>query len=357
MSPCGSVSAISSALPSITVCVPVYNVERYLRECLDSIIEQDYSRFDIVLVDDGSSDGSGAICDQYASKYSDRVRVIHKVNEGPLLARRDAVALATGDYVMCIDSDDMLMPGALAVVAEAIGATGADVVKFGLTRDKDARPEQSAALPVGARCVAEEKSEKLRALCCSTAGAENSMCSKAVRRACIGADVDFAEFGGIKFAEDFLQTVVVYDRAETFCSVDAPLYYYRPGVGVTRAYNPRFYSDVCRCLTFAENYAAQWEREYKCDGLLAGLAACRLDSASQYAEWLASRGDKAGLGALRSSEDFARCATAPGADELLRFDRRLVVGALKRGLYPLIAAVAKAREIKVGTRKSARYGA
>lgn len=348
MSPCGSVSANSSALPSITVCVPVYNVELYLRECLDSIIEQDYSRFDIVLVDDGSSDDSGAICDQYAGKYSDRVRVVHKVNEGPLLARRDAVALATGDYVMCVDSDDMLMPGALSAVAEAIGATGADVVKFGLTRDKDVLPEQSAASHADAHCTSDEKTEKLRALCRSTAGAENSMCSKAVRRACVGADVDFSEFGGVKFAEDFLQTVVVYDRAETFCSVDVPLYYYRPGTGVTRAYNPRFYSDVCRCLTFAENYAAQWEREYKCDGLLAGLAACRLDSASQYAEWMASRGDTAGLDALSSSADFIRCVATAGSNELLRFDRRLVIGALKKGLYPLVAAVAKARVFKAG---------
>ena len=82
--------------PSITVCVPVYNVERYLQECLDSIFSQDYPRFDVVMVDDGSTDCSGEICDEYVSRYPQRAFVVHKDNEGPLLARRDGFARAAG---------------------------------------------------------------------------------------------------------------------------------------------------------------------------------------------------------------------------------------------------------------------
>lgn len=122
---------------SITVCVPVYNVERYLRECLDSIFSQDYPHFDVVMVDDGSTDGSGAICDEYAAKNPQRAFVVHKDNEGLLLARRDGFARAAGQYVMCVDSDDMLLPGALSAVAAAVAGTGADLVRFGFTRDKD----------------------------------------------------------------------------------------------------------------------------------------------------------------------------------------------------------------------------
>ncbi len=333
--------------PSITVCVPVYNVECYLRECLESIFSQDYPRFDVVMVDDGSTDGSGAICDEYAEKKSQRAFVVHKDNEGPLLARRDGFARAAGQYVMCVDSDDMLLPGALSAVAAAVDKTGADVVRFGFTR------EAGAAGPSGDYSSCEfypagEKPAMLRAICCTTSGSENPMCFKALRRECVGANVDFSEFKGLTFAEDFLQTLTVYDCAETFCFLDATLYYYRPGSGITRAYNPHFYRDVCHCLDVAEGFARRWEADYSCDGLMEGLAACRLDSAAQYAEWMASRVDKVGLEGLRTSDDFVRCTGDRGALSILRFDRRLVIAALRHGVYPLVTAVAKARAARAG---------
>lgn len=159
---------------TITVCVPVYNVERYLCECLDSIFSQNYADFDVVLVDDGSTDSSGAICDEYAARYPQQALVFHKDNEGLLLARRDGFALAAGDYVMCVDSDDALVPGALALVAATAAKTSADVVRFGFTR------EESEAVPVESSIPfklysAEEKPSILSVLCRSTSGSENPM--------------------------------------------------------------------------------------------------------------------------------------------------------------------------------------
>lgn len=331
---------------SVTVCVPVYNVEKYLGECLDSIFSQDYDRFDVVIIDDGSTDGSGAICDEYARRYPQRATVVHKDNEGPLLARRDGLARAAGQYVMCVDSDDMLVPDALAAVAAAVEQTGADVVRFLPTREK------TSVVPPDSEVLyqyygSDEKSEMLRRLCCSTSGSENPMWFKAIRRECVGADVDFSSFKGLTFAEDFLQTLTVYDRAETFCFLDATLYYYRLGSGITRSYNPHFYRDVCRCLDVAERFAQRWEQDYSCDGLMSGLAACRLDSAAQYAEWMATQRDEGGLDALRQSCDFSKCTDDKNAVALLRFDRRLVIAALRRGTYPLIAVVAKIRAARV----------
>lgn len=336
--------APSSGL-TITVCVPVYNVERYLCECLDSIFSQNYADFDVVLVDDGSTDSSGAICDEYAARYPQQALVFHKDNEGLLLARRDGFALAAGDYVMCVDSDDALVPGALALVAATAAKTRADVVRFGFTR------EESEAVPVESSIPfklysAEEKPSILSALCRSTSGSENPMWFKAIRRSCVGVDVDFSKFKGLTFAEDFLQTLTVYDRAQTFCFINASLYYYRPGSGITRAYDPHFYCDVCRCLDEGEGYARRWEREYGCNDLMVGLAACRLDSGAQYAEWMASQGDTVGLDDLLASRDFARCLTTSGAGKLLRFDRRLVLWALRWRAYPIIASIAMARAAK-----------
>lgn len=144
----------------------------------------------------------------------------------------------------------------------------------------------------------------------------------------------------------FARVVTVYDRAQTFCFINASLYYYRPGSGITRAYDPHFYCDVCRCLDVGEGYARRWEREYGCNDLMVGLAACRLDSGAQYAEWMASQGDTVGLDDLLASRDFARCLTTSGAGKLLRFDRRLVLWALRWRAYPIIASIAMARAAK-----------
>ena len=93
--------------PLISVIVPVYNTEEYLRRCLDSIAQQTYTNLEIICVDDGSSDGSGAILDEYAAKDS-RFVVIHKQNAGQAAARNDALAIAKGQWVANVDSDDAL---------------------------------------------------------------------------------------------------------------------------------------------------------------------------------------------------------------------------------------------------------
>lgn len=90
-----------------SVVIPVYNVEKYLRECVDSILGQSFADFELILVNDGSKDGSGAICDEYAEKDS-RVKVIHKENGGLSDARNVGTEAACGEYVVYIDSDDYI---------------------------------------------------------------------------------------------------------------------------------------------------------------------------------------------------------------------------------------------------------
>lgn len=91
----------------ISVIVPVYNVEHYLNRCVDSILAQTYSDLEILLVDDGSTDNSGAICDAYARQDA-RVQVIHKKNAGQAAARNDAIDIARGSYLGFVDSDDFI---------------------------------------------------------------------------------------------------------------------------------------------------------------------------------------------------------------------------------------------------------
>lgn len=117
----------------VSVIVPVYNVERYIKECLDSLISQSYKNIEIILIDDGSIDNSGQICDVYASKYNN-LKVIHKDNEGLGFARNTGLKNASGDFIMFMDSDDYLDSDLIEVLVDEIKSFGADVCKSGFRR-------------------------------------------------------------------------------------------------------------------------------------------------------------------------------------------------------------------------------
>ena len=103
----------------ISVIVPVYNVEKYLRKCVDSILNQTYADFELLLVDDGSTDGCPQICDDYAARDS-RVRVIHKSNGGLISARNEGILAARGDYVCILDGDDWALENMLQFIHDTV---------------------------------------------------------------------------------------------------------------------------------------------------------------------------------------------------------------------------------------------
>ena len=113
--------------PEISVIVPVYKAEKYLHRCVDSILAQTFTKFELILVDDGSPDGSGALCDEYAQKDS-RVRVIHKENGGVASARQCGIDNATGTYTIHADPDDWVEPTMLEELYNKAIAENADMV-------------------------------------------------------------------------------------------------------------------------------------------------------------------------------------------------------------------------------------
>lgn len=116
----------------ISIIIPIYNVEHYLKRCLDSVINQNYDDLQIILVDDGSTDGSGLICDEYCKKDS-RIQVVHKENGGLSDARNVGLNIAFGDYIMFIDSDDYVSKDFCSCSISDANKTGADIVIFGYT--------------------------------------------------------------------------------------------------------------------------------------------------------------------------------------------------------------------------------
>lgn len=107
-------------MPKISVIVPVYGGEKYLGECIESILGQTFKDFELLLLDDGSPDRSGEICDEYARRDG-RIRVIHKENEGINATRRRGVHEAKGEWVAFCDDDDTMVPDALESLYASVG--------------------------------------------------------------------------------------------------------------------------------------------------------------------------------------------------------------------------------------------
>ena len=146
----------------ISVIVPVYKTEPWLRPCVDSILAQTFSDLEIILVDDGSPDGCGAICDEYAAQDA-RVRVIHKENGGLVSAWKTGVQAAAGEYVGFVDSDDWIDPDFFESLHSAAAELGADVVVGERVEER----EGHSAVLTREKTVIYRGQEQIRQLICS----------------------------------------------------------------------------------------------------------------------------------------------------------------------------------------------
>ena len=201
-----------------SVLIPVYNVDSYLKKCLDSIINQDFDDYEIIIVDDGSTDKSSALCDEYMEYYSDKITVIHKKNEGLMLARRDAIRLAKGDYFIFVDSDDYVSNSLFSTLNEAIEKTDADMVIYNYCKfydsDYDYREEQK--FPVHDGYLFNESNKKklyemfvLNHIFCN-------MWAKAVKRTVVDINADYGEYRANK-CEDVIQSFSLFTSAKKNC--------------------------------------------------------------------------------------------------------------------------------------------
>lgn len=119
--------------PLLSVVIPVYHVEKYIRQCLDSVLAQTYTNMEIIIVDDGGTDGSLAICQGYARK-DERIRIITQENGGPSKARNAGVKYSTGDFITFIDSDDFIHPDMFSVMLSFFEKHNVDIISCSSTR-------------------------------------------------------------------------------------------------------------------------------------------------------------------------------------------------------------------------------
>lgn len=181
--------------PWFSIILPVYNVQDYLDRCVKSVENQSFQDFEMILVDDGSTDTSGALCDTLAEKYAN-ISVLHKPNGGLASARNAGLAAAKGKYIWWVDSDDWIEPGALETLYGVTATREPELVKFNYNRVE----QQTVAVHTNVKpgSYAEDETEQLRELAFRSAG-------KYVLSACTHIySRDFLQGNGLQFVSERL---------------------------------------------------------------------------------------------------------------------------------------------------------
>lgn len=207
-----------------SVVIPVYNSEKYLKECLDSVLEQSFSDYEIILVDDGSTDSSGKICDDFVLNCPEKIRVIHNANSGPLLTRQAGVKLSNGEYIYIMDSDDRICKELLEKVYAVIVKHRPDMVCIDYKRINKYGAEilsKKSKFFVNGFIPLNEFRQKF------SLGLINTMWSKIIKKDCININADYISQKWIYLGEDMLQGIDIIDHISSVYYIDEQLYEYR----------------------------------------------------------------------------------------------------------------------------------
>lgn len=211
-----------------SVIIPVFNQKQYLRDCVESILNQSFLSYEIILVDDGSTDGSSSICDQFLTFKN--VSVIHKPNQGQLSARLAGIAKARGEYCVFVDSDDLLQKDALKVINGYLSRKKYDCVIIGIAKVFNGKEVWNSSKDVKEMRYLEKGRELYRTLFLN--GHFNSMCRKIVKTQILNQICyENKEWLDIKHGEDLLQTIPIVDRCAGILFVPDVLYLYRQTAG------------------------------------------------------------------------------------------------------------------------------
>ena len=276
--------------PEYSIIVPVYKVEPYLRQCVDSILAQTYGGFELFLVDDGSPDNCGAICDEYAAK-DNRVTVLHQENKGVTAARRSALDRARADYVCFVDADDYVSPDWLEQIESCAAANGRpDTLIFGSAAVRDdtpPRPLLSQLLAPGyydkARLERDIYPYMLydrRRRHFFTQLINGYLWEKVYRRQLL---LDhFIRNERITLFEDAaMQYECLYNANSFYCCPQIFYFYRQNDSSVLHRYNPTFIQNLDLCQRYMEEHICRQmpEMQRQCDAFFTQrlISACKLE--------------------------------------------------------------------------------
>lgn len=203
-----------------SVVIPAYNSEKYISEAIESIINQEYEEWELIIVDDGSTDNSGAICDRYALRDG-RIKVIHTENSGEYVSRINGMRAAAGEYILGCDADDYLAPDCLKTLNKIIEKTGVDVVIYKFSTFGEA--EGQAEIPFRSECVFSAVENILTVL----NSTNHSLCNKAIRSTAVKKAIEDAIPQRFDICADYALIIPILCNTKNAICIDKILYYYR----------------------------------------------------------------------------------------------------------------------------------
>lgn len=235
--------------PKISISIPIYNVAQYLRQCIESIIHQTLKEIEIILVDDGSTDSSGQICDEYAEKDS-RITVIHKENGGLASARQAALNIAKGTYFCACDADDWVELDMYEKLYNKALETGADIVMC------DYFIEYEDGRTISKHFKGLNDYEKLFIDDVLKGKIPSMVWNKIYKRELFQKNNIYWE-PGIDLGEDFLISLKLFQNPKIISHVQKPLYHYR------RLINSNSYTNNVSFKTFKQNvFIRNWIKDH-----------------------------------------------------------------------------------------------
>lgn len=218
-------------MPKLSVIVPIYNTEKYLSNCIESILNQTFADFELILVDDGSTDGSGDVCDEYCQS-DDRVKVIHQKNGGVTEARKQGIEVALGEYISFIDSDDWIESNMYQAMLEKADAYDADMILCDMIAEKQdtstvIRSSNLSGFFAAQQLEQEIFSNMLFDFSKNEPGLSLNLCNKLIRSAI--AKPAFAEFpSSVTYGEDALGSLIcILNSKKIFIMENGAFYHYR----------------------------------------------------------------------------------------------------------------------------------
>ena len=334
-----------------SIVIPVYNVEKYLDQCMQSIlcqiktIENDC---EILLIDDGSTDMSGRICDTYKDKYPNIVKVFHKSNEGLLATRRFGFKRVSGDYVINCDSDDLLEKEMLKSVKDIILKYENPDIIF-INHNRYDGKEKTIAF----ENVFSNKHDSLvsrEAVLQKFMTGHNivSVWGKICKTSCINLDLDYKKYGRISTGEDTLQSVEFFTNANIFVYLNEALYDYRCDSGMTSKFDKDYYFTFKKIFKEIIKEKQTWNLKNfnKLFAVKVFQTAGRAITQSRYNKWNSCGAQRKYLKKIREDKMFiANLKYFDDIKETLQKDHYLLLKLLKFKFYFLIIIMLRVKNM------------
>lgn len=255
----GNAMLMKCEISLLTILIPVYNTRDYLNQCLRSLDMQTNSNFNVIIIDDGSTDGSGQICDEWARRR-DRVKVIHRENCGLFETRKQAIRLTETEYFLCLDSDDELFPTAVECIVREIRSLHPDVVDIGRTVSAiDIENNIIGTISPGYYGL-DEMAYIKREVC---SGKNNCLPGRAIKtelyRGIVWQNPDLR----LTMAEDWIQNIAIVDVVESYSVLPHAGYYYRQvESSSTHKYSRKYVLDSILAYRTIRIIITDWGAEY-----------------------------------------------------------------------------------------------